>query len=165
MDTQNYVRKTRRCCLMLWADNYKTTHSPGSFSGYASVFDAVDTCNDRVVRGAFKDSLLTFQKLGRMPKMLWQHNVQDVIGIWHDLREDDHGLHVKGQILLDVQKGREAYSLMQAKAIDGLSIGFNIIESLKGSTKNVRLLTKINLIEISLVTLPANTQANVISVN
>ena len=65
-------------------------------------------------------------------------------------------LYVEGQLLLDVQKGREAYSLKQAKAIEGLSIGFKVVEALKGQEKSLRLLTKIVLVEVSLVTLPAN---------
>ena len=30
--------------------------------------------------------------MGRLPKMLWQHSLQDIIGIWHNLHEDDRGL-------------------------------------------------------------------------
>jgi HK97 family phage prohead protease len=81
----------------------------GSFSGYASVFDHVDQQKDRVIHGAFRDTLAR----DALPKMLWQHNPQEPIGVWQIVEEDHKGLYVQGQLLLDLQKAKEAHTLMK----------------------------------------------------
>jgi phage prohead protease, HK97 family len=138
----------------------------GYFSGYASIFDEVDSQNDRVVRGAFTRSLACWQQAARKPKMLWQHQEEHVIGIWRHLQEDTRGLYVEGSLLLDVAKAKEAFALIKEQALDGLSIGYQIKQAIKGTTpRSVRLLTDVDLLEISLVTFPANPLARILAVN
>lgn len=135
-----------------------TTRSSIHIKGYASVFDHIDSHNDRVVRGAFQECLHSAQK----PKFLWQHKDEEVIGVWHMLREDDHGLYVEGSLIPTVQKAKEAEALIAAKAIDGLSIGYRVRKAVRSpDQKSVRLLTNIDLLEISLVTFPANERARI----
>ena len=124
--------------------------------GYASLFDAVDQGNDVVDRGAYAASLAKRSGV----KMLWQHDPAQPIGIWDDIREDDRGLWVKGRILTDVEKGREAAALIAAGAIDGLSIGYRTMKSTK-TNQGQRLLTEVELWEVSLVTFPMLPQARV----
>jgi HK97 family phage prohead protease len=92
--------------------------------------------------------------------MLWQHDPAQPIGIWDELREDDRGLWVKGRILTDVEKGREAAALIAAGAIDGLSIGYRTVKSTK-TNQGQRLLTEVELWEVSLVTFPMLPEARV----
>lgn len=133
----------------------------GSFSGYASVFDVIDRQNEQVAQGAFAKSLQTWQQKGQLPKMLWQHDPKSPIGIWHEIREDPHGLYVAGQLLLDVQRGQEAYSLIRKGVIDSLSIGFTVVRARKNYISKTRVLEEIDLHEISLVTFAANLQARI----
>lgn len=133
----------------------------GTFWGYASVFDHLDHHKEIVERGAFTKSLLQWRELGRYPKMLWQHDPRAPIGQWIDIKEDNHGLFVKGQILLDVRKGREAYALLKAGIVDGLSIGFHLVKATRQD--KARILQEIDLQEISLVTFAANAEAKVSS--
>ena len=86
-------------------------------------------------------------------KLLWQHDPTRPIGVWDEVREDDRGLFVRGRLLLDVQAAREAHVLLQAGAIDGLSIGFRTVRSEKLPSGR-RLLHEIELWEVSLVTFP-----------
>ncbi len=120
----------------------------GVVEGYASVFNVVDAGRDRVSPGAFRDSLSN-----RMPKMLWQHNPEEPIGVWDEVREDEKGLLVRGRLSKDVTKGREAMALLRMGAIDGLSIGYKTIEA-DGEGAGVRNLTKVALYEVSFVTIP-----------
>lgn len=122
----------------------------GSFEGYASVFDVVDLGMDVVAKGAFAKSLGS----GRRVKMLWQHSMSDPIGVFDEVREDERGLFVRGRLLKDVQKGRETMALLRAGAIDGLSIGYRIVEAMAEAGGRVRKLTEIELHEISIVTSP-----------
>ena len=122
-------------------------------SGYASLFGAVDQGNDVVEAGAYAASLSTLTAKGARVKMLWQHDPAQPIGIWDEVREDAKGLWVKGRLLDAVEKGREAIALIQAGAIDGLSIGYRTRKATK-NTKGQRLLTELELWEVSLVTFP-----------
>ena len=131
----------------------------GAFEGYGSVFGNLDSDADIVVRGAFQESLAEHARRGTMPKLLWQHRPDLPIGVWETIGEDQQGLRVKGRLLLDVQRGREAHALLKAGAIDGLSIGFQTLESETDEQRSVRKLTKLNLLEVSLVTFPANRNA------
>ena len=128
--------------------------------GYASFFDAVDQGNDVVQRGAYGASLMALKAAGLGVKMLWQHDPAQPIGVWDEVREDARGLFVKGRILKSVEKGREAIALIEAGAIDGLSIGYRTVKSTK-NTKGQRLLQELELWEVSLVTLPMLPSARV----
>ena len=131
-------------------------------SGYASIFGAVDQGGDVVERGAYGASLKAIAGAGRNVKMLWQHDPAQPIGVWDDVREDGKGLWVKGRILESVAKGREAAALVQAGAIDGLSIGYRTVRAAK-NTKGQRLLAELELWEVSLVTFPMLPSARVSS--
>jgi HK97 family phage major capsid protein len=99
-----------------------------------------------------------------MPKLLWQHDQTRPIGIWHDIYEDDYGLFVKGQLLLDLQQAKEAYALLKAGVIDGLSIGFRPVKTRKSAPNQDRYIDEVDLQEISLVTFAANKKAKVTAV-
>lgn len=138
----------------------KECNQNGEFSGYASVFHVIDHQGDKILPGAFQKHLIG----KNFPKMLWQHDVSAPIGLWQEVREDEHGLFVKGKLLLDVQKGREAYALMQAGVLDGLSIGFRVVQSARSKECHGRILKEIDLHEISLVTFAANPEARVLDI-
>ncbi|MGC1504858.1 MAG: HK97 family phage prohead protease [Sulfitobacter sp.] len=129
-------------------------------SGYASLFGAVDQGGDVVEVGAYGVSLKALSKAGRSIKMLWQHDPSQPIGVWDEVREDTKGLFVKGRILDSVEKGREAAALIAAGAIDGLSIGYRTVKATK-NTKGQRLLSELELWEVSLVTFPMLPSARV----
>lgn len=130
----------------------------GKFEGYASMFGVVDLGDDVVQRGAFVKSLAE-----RGVKLLWQHDMHQPIGVWEEVREDEKGLFVKGRILQEVQKGKEALALMRAGAIDSMSIGFRTVHS-EWLDDGVRKLIELELFEISLVTFPMLPSAKVTDV-
>ena len=131
----------------------------GTVEGYGSIFGNIDRGFDIVEAGAFADSL----KNGAKVKMLWQHDRYNPIGVWDEVREDEKGLWVKGRILGDVEKGREALALVKAGAIDGLSIGYRTLEfrEAKIDDRWVRIIEKAELWEVSLVTFPMNPKATI----
>lgn len=129
-------------------------------SGYASLFDRADQSGDCVTKGAYAGSLAKIKADGANVKMLWQHDPTEPIGVWDEVREDDKGLWVKGRILPDVARGREAAALIEAGAIDGLSIGYRTIRAQKNA-KGGRALHELELWEVSLVTFPMLSDARV----
>lgn len=129
-------------------------------AGHASLFGTADQGGDVVQKGAYAASLARLKREGVGVKMLWQHDPTRPIGVWDEVGEDERGLFVKGRLLLEVQAAREAHALLQAGAIDGLSIGYRTLRSEKGAGGR-RLLHEIELWEVSLVTFPMLPQARV----
>jgi hypothetical protein len=134
-------------------------HQKGRIAGYASYFNNVDRLHDRVAPGAFQLSLKSAKRQGRMPKMLWQHDPKQPIGVWTRLYEDERGLYAEGRLTLGVGKADEAFLLLKEGAIDGLSIGFRTLKATQDKGFKTRTLLEVDLIEISLVTFGANTLA------
>jgi len=129
-------------------------------AGYASVFGKADQGGDVVQAGAYAKSLRALAADGRRVKMLWQHDPGQPIGIWDEVHEDATGLYVKGRLLTDVARGREAAALIEAGAIDGLSIGYRTKKAERDAGGR-RLLSELELWEVSLVTFPMLPDARV----
>lgn len=129
--------------------------------GYAALFSEADLTGDRIARGAFLSKLIPANP-SRI-KMLYQHQAETPIGLWTDIREDSHGLYVRGTIFLDTDEGRRAHTLMQGGALDGLSIGFRTRKA--RPLRRGRLLTSVDLWEVSVVTFPMSPKARVTRVS
>jgi len=142
----------------------KDVEESGTFAGYGAVFGNVDLGRDLVTRGAFSDTLSAWRTKNKWPRMLWQHNMREPIGVWTEMREDDYGLFVRGKLTLKVVKAAEAYALLQDGAIDGLSIGYRAIDPEYDTDLNIRKLHKVVLHELSIVTLAMNEAAGVTDV-
>jgi len=116
----------------------------GTFTGYASIFDMVDSYGDAVVKGAFKRTLKNKKEF----PLLWGHDIREPIGVISGV-EDERGLSITGKLNLDVQRAREIRSLMAQGAVKGLSIGYNVVKELVDNESGIRHLKEINLWEIS----------------
>ncbi len=137
----------------------------GLFEGYASLFNIADSEQDVVMPGAFDTTLAEWRKNGRAPALLWQHDRTQPIGTWLDLRVDQKGLYVRGRLFVDdIAQAAEAYALMKKGALSGLSIGYRPEQASRDMQRGLRLLERIKLFEISLVTFPALETARVYAV-
>ena len=135
----------------------KAVSDDGLFSGYASVFDNVDSYGDIVRKGAFVESIGEWEAKGKMPPILWNHDPSDPIGVYTKMQEDEKGLYVEGKLLIDdVPRAKQTHALMKAGVIDGLSIGYRVKEYLYNVDEEVTDLIKLSLREVSIVTFPAN---------
>lgn len=140
----------------------KSIAEDGTFSGYGSVFGTVDSYNEVVAPGAFTESLAEIAAKGRTVPVLWQHRSSEPIGGWNSLKEDERGLWCDGELLIaDVAQAREAYALAKRRIVTGLSIGYWVRESSYDEKTGIRTLTKLDLVEVSLVTFPANDDARI----
>lgn len=143
----------------------KAVEENGTFSGYLSVFGVMDSYRDIVMPGAFADSLGKWKAKDRLPPMLWQHRSGEPIGRFVKMAEDGKGLLVEGELLInDIARAKEAYALMKAKVVSGMSIGFETIGEEIDKVARARKLTKIDLWEGSIVTFPANEDAQIESI-
>ena len=123
------------------------------FAGYAAVFNRPDRGGDVVRAGAFAGSL---KRAAAVP-LLWQHAPERPIGRIEYLREDKRGLRVIGR-LSDGAAGREAAALLKEGAVRGLSFGYRVRAA---NGEGPRALTELELVEVSLVTLPMQPRARV----
>jgi HK97 family phage prohead protease len=118
--------------------------------GYASLWGVADLNRDVVAKGAFAASLAKAGAGG--VRMLHQHEGRAVVGVWDRMVEDDRGLFVRGRILDWSAEARFAAALARAGAMDGLSIGFRAVRARRDGA--LRVLTEVDLWEVSLVTFP-----------
>jgi len=139
----------------------KSVSGDGIFTGYASVFGELDQQNEIVAAGAFARTLAKWRRQGRTPALLWMHDPTQPIGVWQSVHEDANGLYVEGRLALRTQKGAEAYELLKLGALTGLSIGYRVVTSQIDAKRKARVLTDVDLFEVSLVTFPANEAARV----
>lgn len=124
------------------------------FAGYAAIFGRPDRGGDIVRAGAFVRSLK--RRTGPVP-LLWQHRPAQPIGRIEYLKEDRRGLRVIGRLSAGAA-GREAAALLKEGAVRGLSFGYRV-RAAQGA--GPRALTELELVEISLVTLPMQPAARV----
>jgi len=124
----------------------------GTFRGYASLFGRIDLARDLVEPGAFRRALARRGPHGI--RFLWQHDPKEPIGVFLDIAEDPRGLRVTGRLLPGVARAREAFALLEARAIDGLSIGYRTADAVRDRAAGVRRLREVDLWEVSLVTFP-----------
>jgi HK97 family phage prohead protease len=146
-----------------------------TFEGYGSVFNTIDSYGDTIAKGAFKATLREWKTSKRLPKLLLQHggggmfsqNADDMvpIGKWEEMREDDHGLFMRGRLFdVGTDRVKATYAAMKEGELDGLSIGFRTRKSKMDEETGIRTLTDVQLFEVSLVTFPANDPARVTEV-
>lgn len=124
------------------------------FAGYAAIFDRPDRGGDVVRAGAFERSLK--RGAGSVP-LLWQHDPARPVGRIEYLREDGRGLRVIAR-LSSGAAGREAAAFLRQGKAAGLSFGYRVR---KASGAEPRALEDVELVEVSLVTVPMQPKARV----
>lgn len=157
-------RKSKSLQVRSFDYDVKSVNDKGVFSGYGSVFGNVDSYLEVVEKGAFVKSLDVMRSKGRTFPVLWQHRSGEPIGNWDidSMLEDDHGLFGEGQLWLDdAPYAKVAHRGMASKAITGLSIGYYVVDSEFDDKTRIRKLKELELVEISIVTNPANEDARI----
>jgi HK97 family phage prohead protease len=144
--------------------------SEGIIEAVVSVFDNVDSYNERVIQGAFTKSLET-----KMPKGVWMHNWELPVAKTLEaveLKSGDPrlpesikgygGLFIRGKFNLNTQRGKEAFSDISEGIIDEFSIGYTVNTD-QMAEDGVRELTDVNLMEWSPVLVGANPATAILS--
>lgn len=134
---------------------------PGTFRGYASKFNGIDSYGDTILPGAYDKVVAA----GGTVPVFFNHDSFDLpIGKYTKLSANSQGLYVEGVLTLDIPRARDVYNALKAGTVSGLSVGIGIAEDdwepnaeTGGKTiKNVSLLR-----EISICTFPADDRARV----
>lgn len=132
-----------------------TVDETGAVEGVAWPFGSPDRTGDTIIPEAFANAV------GKRLPMLAGHS--DPIGVWESVAVDGEGLKVKGRLLIDeVPEARTTRALVREGAVTGLSIGFLTKKSTR--TKTGRTITDLDLVECSIVAVPANSGARVTNI-
>lgn len=144
------------CELKVGKDDKK-----GTFEGYASVFDGLDSYRDTIIKGAFKE---TIKEIKRLPMFINHYSHEIPVGGYPKLEEDSKGLYVKGEIDFNHRDGPSLHSALEKGNMDALSIGFTF-RGKDGFSydedENIRYIKSVNLKEISPVNFPADDAARI----
>lgn len=146
-----YKHPTSRKTMQGRMVEVKAGQEDGTFSGLLSTYGNLDAVGDICEKGCFDR---TIRERGIKRPLLWQHDQSQPIGSFVVSSAED-ALSIEGRFNMDVAKGREAYALLKAQDIDGLSIGY-IARDFDYDSQGVRHLKDVDLLEGSLVTIPAN---------
>jgi len=134
----------------------------GTFEGYASTW-GVDLGNDQIIKGAFANTINNRRSRNQI-KLLPLHQWTFPIGKIEELREDEKGLYVKAKLLPTEGElgGKNALMLIKAGVLNEMSIGYNSEEE-EYNDAGVRILKKLDLMEISLVLFGMNQNTEITS--
>jgi HK97 family phage major capsid protein/HK97 family phage prohead protease len=102
--------------------------------------------------------------------LLWQHDSKQPIGWITAAKVTDKGIEVQGEVAMVEEDGAlkqrltDAWQMLKAKLVRGLSIGFNSIESARiDGTYGMRFM-KWEWLELSAVTIAANQEASITAI-
>lgn len=143
----------------------------GQFSAYASVFGNVDSYGDIVVKGAFEKDLARWEESGNPIPLLFGHNMSDPdynLGQVLTAAEDDHGLLVTAQLDLENPKAMQVYRMLKGRRINQMSYAYDVVDEGEVDTESdgvkANELRELKLYEISVVTIGANQETEVLAV-
>lgn len=143
---------------------FKALSGERTFSCYGNVKGNIDHALDRVVDGAYRDSIASHKAAGTMPKFFWMHNPWDTpVGVWTAMEEDSKGLYLEGRFS-NTPKGNELYELYKDDALDSFSIGYRVNDEKWNNTLGCNDLIKIDVCEISAVTFACNEESRLVDI-
>ncbi len=143
---------------------FKALSGERTFSCYGNVKGNIDHALDRVVDGAYRDSITSHKAAGTMPKFFWMHNPWDTpVGVWTAMEEDSKGLYLEGRFS-NTPKGNELYELYKDNALDSFSIGYRVNDEKWNNTLGCNDLIKIDVREISAVTFACNEESRLVDI-
>lgn len=143
---------------------FKALSGDRTFSCYGNVKGNIDHALDRVVDGAYRDSIASHKAAGTMPKFFWMHNPWDTpVGVWTAMEEDSKGLYLEGRFS-NTPKGNELYELYKDNALDSFSIGYRVNDEKWNSSLGCNDLIKVDIREISAVTFACNEESRLVEI-
>ena len=136
-----------------------------TITGYLSVFGIKDSDGDILIKGCFSKSLtergpgsMTARKIA----FLWMHDMEDPIGRFTSLQEDDYGLKFSAQLDAGVENADRCKIQLKSGTLNQFSIGFQYIwdKMEYDEIMDAYIVKEVDLFEGSVVTLAANEYAS-----
>ena len=137
----------------------------GEISGYFATFhhDRGDSYGDVIRKGAFLKTIEERKRTGHPFPLCFNHDFSVIIGTVTDLGEDDFGAWFKAKFF-PTEKAQEIRNIVKSGVLWQFSFAYNVIDEGKvraGDGSMVNELRELELFEISIVAVPANSRATV----
>lgn len=134
-----------------------------TFSGYGAVFGNEDSHGDIIVKGAFSDFIKRVEAgEEKYPMLMFGHKHRDLpIGKITSMKEDAYGLLITAELTKGLSVAEDVRAALVHGTIDGLSIGYYTITATNDFDKGIRYLEALDLLEISVVTVPSNDETRI----
>lgn len=136
----------------------------GKISGYFSTYDEEpDSYGEIVAPGAFTDTIKAREATGHPFPLCFNHNMDIVIGKVDDIEDTDKGPLFTASFF-DTQKAQEVRAIVKSGAVYQFSFAYEIREASTPTEEQkakgiMQVLTKVDLLEVSVVVVPANQNA------
>jgi len=131
----------------------------GTFTGYAATFGPqADRHGDVISPHAFDATLATWAARGMNVPLLADHDPLKPLGAITSAEVDAVGVSVTGRIAIDTEAGQRAYQLARVGGLS-LSVAFTAKPEDMRTVGGVQVIDALDLIEVSLVAVPANPDA------
>ena len=138
----------------------KTAGDGWTIEGYASKFEGIDSYGDTIHKGAYEKTL---QDRKQPVFMRFEHKAGMLPpGKWTKLEEDSSGLFVVGELTKKQSLAADIKASLEHQTLQGLSIGYRIPKGGMEEKDGIRHLNQIDLVEISIVQNPADSEAMII---
>ena len=109
---------------------FKSLDDAGTFEATVAVFGNVDKGGDRILPGAFKNTLEAWKASGDPIPVIFNHDwgTPDAhIGVVDEAVESEKGLYVKGRLdIADNPVAKQVHRLMQRRSLKEFSFGYSI---------------------------------------
>ena len=136
----------------------------GLIEGYFSTYEKTpDSYGDIIEPGAFTETIKAREESGHPFPLCFNHDFSAVIGAVDSVKDTEKGPFISAHFL-DTQQARDVRKMLQSGAIYQFSFAYDVLgarrpteEEEKAGVMNV--LTKLEVFEISVVTVPANQNA------
>jgi HK97 family phage prohead protease len=160
---------TKSCPVQIKATAEDTATAEGSFEAIVATYD-VDSYGEKIVPGAFADSLAEWEAKNAPIPVLWSHRSEDPdyhIGWVDEAKETDAGLYVKARIDLEGPKGEQVYRLLAGKRVTQFSFAYDVLDAADTKAdggESVYELRKLKLYEVGPTLIGVNQQTELLGV-
>ena len=124
-------------------------------AGYANT-TSKDRAGDIVTAEAWAKGVENFRQ---NPVMLYQHKHDCPIGRFNQITVDKKGIFVEGTVSEAAEKNHGIHTLIKDGALKSFSVGFRVKDGKYNSADDTMLITDVELLEISIVSVPCNQES------
>ena len=142
----------------------KVDEETGMIAGFFSTYDKTpDSYGDIIEPGAFTETIKAREETGHPFPLCFNHDFSAVIGAVKSIEDRERGPYIEAG-LLDTQLAQDVRKMVKSGAIWQFSFAYDVLEARQPSEEERKsgvenVLTKLDLFEISVVTVPANQNA------
>jgi HK97 family phage prohead protease/HK97 family phage major capsid protein len=124
-------------------------------AGYANT-TSKDRAGDIVTAEAWAKGVENFRQ---NPVMLYQHKHDCPIGRFNQITVDKKGIFVEGTVSEAAEKNHGIHTLIKDGALKSFSVGFRVKDGKYNNADDTMLITEVELLEISIVSVPCNQES------